>query len=159
MCVVFILGPTGAIFWSSLWWSHRDCKAAAKPDMCHVHQRQQSCQVTHPTLPELVSFSPTRAQLPWVGVLLLNVLCREVSIIKSSSCWIFGKSSKLPSCQAWCFPSFTLSCFKIEIIMLRGCFDEQLQAVVLMVGPALWSVNNDNAQVPFTLVEVFYNVY
>jgi len=51
--------------------------------MCHVHQCQQSRQVTHPALPELVSFPPAGAGLPLVGFMLLNVLVREVSFNES----------------------------------------------------------------------------
>lgn len=66
--VVSILGFTGALFRSSLRWSNRDCEAASKPHMCHMYQRQQSREVAHPTLPELVSFPPAGARRPQLGL-------------------------------------------------------------------------------------------
>lgn len=82
-----ILGHPGAVFWSTLRWCHRDCETAAEPGLCHVHQRQQSRQVPHPTLPELVSFLHG-ARLPLVGFSLGASSCREVGWDENPSCLI-----------------------------------------------------------------------
>lgn len=72
-----VLGCTGAVLRSPLRRRHRDSQAAAQPDLCHVHQRQQSRQVPHPSLPELVSFLH-EAGLPLAAFSPGALCCREV---------------------------------------------------------------------------------
>lgn len=47
---------SGPFLRPSVWWSYRDRDAVAESCAVHVHQRQQSSEVSTDTLPELVSF-------------------------------------------------------------------------------------------------------
>lgn len=77
-------GCPGALLRSPLRRRHRDSTAAAQPGLCHLHQRQQSRQVPHPSLPELVSFL-LGTRLPVARLSLGASSCRQVGRAESPS--------------------------------------------------------------------------
>lgn len=118
-CLVFALWAAGAVFRPSLQRSHRERDAAARPHLRHVHQRQQSRQVAHPALPELVSFPAAAPGSPPRGADFECPSARGKLCRKSCPFAFTGKGQSLLHVQLGvfgCSRSVAIQCVKNKII-------------------------------------------